>query len=53
MNYLNLLEDPVDDAGKCVTAVSDRATLKITKTGSVFIKVTDFGGTKVLRLLAV
>ena len=53
VNDLNLLEDSVDNEGVCVTAASDRATLNITKTGNVLIKVKAFGEAKVVRLLDV
>lgn len=50
---LSLLEDPVDYEASCFTAASDGERLRITKRGSVTIRVKALGVFKSVRLLDV
>ena len=53
INDLSLLEDAVDCNTECFTAASDSEPLRITKQGSVMIRVKALGLTKTIRLLDV
>lgn len=50
VNDLSLLDDPVDFHGECMTAASDRSSIKITKQGTAVIKVKALGVMKTIRL---
>ena len=51
MNDISLLEDPVDFNSECLTAASDGEPLRITKQGSVVLKMMALGVQKTIRLL--
>ncbi|CAI5723649.1 unnamed protein product [Peronospora farinosa] len=53
VNDLSLLINPEDCRGECLTAASDGDVLRVTKQGSVDIKVVALGVMKTIRLLEV